>query len=514
MILSTSLHTKAIDSFAEKELGIPVVTLMHRAGLAVAKAVRERVAEGSKVVILAGKGNNGGDGYAAAVELMDQYSVSVYDIFCAGQKTDEGNHFLSLYKEKGGKVINFDEFCPLEGMANAACIVDAIFGTGFKGEISPRLCELSRFISTIVGIHKIAIDVPIGVNADDGSINLDAVCAMTATVALSYIKPGLVSYPGRGYVGNLIFDDLGLPLDIISEKFNFTHYYIDESLAKSLIPKREDNSNKGSFGKLLAIVGSEKYKGAAHLALEAALRGGVGMVSFFGENKLISSLMPKFPEVIYNESSPICNITDNEIRKARELSAKSTATLIGCGSGHEAGLLRLTKSFLRTEGSALVIDADALNALADEREESKKLLKKSKRKIVLTPHPLEFSRLVGLSTSEVQLNRISVAERFAKETGTVLVLKGASTIVTDGEMTYVNSTGSSALAKAGSGDVLAGLIASLIAAGSDPLSAAVLSVYYHGIAADSLAMEFSAMGVLVSELPAEISRQIAKSVRE
>lgn len=515
MKLATSSLTKKIDSYAERELGIPLVELMRRAGSAVANAVRKRVNKGARVTILAGKGNNGGDGYAAAVELMDEYSVTVYDIFGAGQRTPEGKHFLNNYKEHGGKVLDFSlSDSILADIADSDCIIDAIFGTGFKGEIPDELCKLSRSISTITSACKIAIDVPIGVNADDGSVNMDAACAMTTTVALSYIKPGLVSYPGRGYVGELILDTLGLPVDDLARRFNFSCRLIDKGLAETLIPRRNDNSNKGSFGKLLVITGSKKYRGAAYLAIEAALRGGVGVVSYLGERDLCDSLIARFPEVIYNEMPPISDIKPKDIKRIKELSEGFSAVLVGCGSGHEQGLLKLVKALLAAPGAPLILDADALNVLSDNEIDTRKLLKRAKRPVILTPHPLEFSRLSGVPTADVQLNRLAMARTFAKETHTTLVLKGASTIVTDGESTYINSTGSSALAKAGSGDVLAGLISSVIASGADPLCAAAMSVYYHGAASDSLALQFSSIGVTISELPIEIARQIAKSERK
>ena len=183
--------------------------------------------------------------------------------------------------------------------------------------------------------------------------------------------------------------------------------------------------------------------------------------------------------------------------------------MVGCGSGQSEGLWELVHALLCAEGGPLVLDADAINSLSLHREEGLKALKEAKRAVILTPHPMEFSRLSGLSISTVQKNRIVSARSFAKEHGCILVLKGAGTLVTDGKELFINHTGSSALAKAGSGDVLAGFLASLVASGAEPIQAAALAPYFHGRAADTLAKEFSSFGVTPSDLPKQISRELA-----
>ena len=177
---------------------------------------------------------------------------------------------------------------------------------------------------------------------------------------------------------------------------------------------------------------------------------------------------------------------------------------------HSDTLYAHLETILLTEGAPLILDADAINILATRREHSLELIRASVRKVVLTPHPLEFARLSGIPTSEVQSNRLRVARRFAKDNGCVLVLKGAGTVITDGNETYINSTGSSALAKAGSGDVLAGCLAAFVASGVSPLRASALAAYLHGLATDSLSEELSDFGVIPSDLPREIARQIRK----
>lgn len=509
MKLALSSLISEIDKYAIEVVGTPLIDLMAKSGAAVADAVRMYVKSGTgaSVVILAGKGNNGGDGYAAAVRLINEYNVKVFDVFSEGQRSEEGRYFLSRFKELGGEVeeLKLTEHQRAE-IKGADCIVDAVFGTGFKGEMPDEVKALAVTVSEAVGAKKIAVDVPLGVNADDGSVDI-LTASMHATVELSFIKPGIVSYPARSFVGKIIYDDLGLPRDAIEEHFAFKYNLIDEDFAKKHLPTRKSNSNKGTFGKALLITGSERYRGAGRLSLEAALRGGVGLVTYLCEGVLAEEFSREFPEVIYKTVS----FSDEQIlAEACEISKAHTSTLIGSGSGNTKEIAELAKALLASEGGALILDADAINALS-ENECSLVLIKNAKRPVILTPHPLEFARISGNDVATVQRRRLASAIRFAAENKCILVLKGAGTIVTDGKEVYINASGSSALAKAGSGDVLAGFIASLAAMNIPPLLAAALGVYYHGAAGDSLAEELSTYGVTPSDLPREIARMIANT---
>lgn len=515
MKLATSAMIAEIDAFASETLGISVKDLMAKSGSAVARAVKEFAPENKPVVILAGKGNNGGDGYAAAVQLLQDYDVIVYDVFSEGQKNAEGKHFADLFVSAGGRVESFtptDEV--LAHIKNAGCIVDAIFGTGFHGSMPELLRPLAIAIRESVCAQKIAVDVPLGVNADNGSVSEFAISA-TATVELAFIKSGILSYPARAHVGKIIYDALDLPYDTLTSAFSFRYELTDADWARATLPKREKNSNKGTYGKLLMITGSDKYRGAAHLALEAALRGGVGLATYAGTHRLIAELSQKFPEAIYNEIPPTASISKEDLEKVLHLAEGHTAVLLGSGSDNTAGLSDLTLAMLEADGSPLVLDADAINALSALGERGAEAIKNSKRTVILTPHPLEFARLVGHEVSYVQAHRLELAEKFAKENNCILVLKGAGTLITDGEHVYINVTGGSALSKAGSGDVLAGLIAAFTAQNKlPPLKAAALAVYYHATAGDSLATELSNYGVTPSDLPREIARKIAETEKQ
>ena len=510
MKLAKSSLIAEIDSFAQSELGIDITDLIERSGLAVSRVVREYTPKGGRVIFLCGKGYNGADGFAAAISLLEDYDITVYDVFGEGQKENGGRHFLEKFVSLGGDLRTLERPEDLRAdLAVSKTVVDAIFGTGFRGEIPQKIREIAIILSETVGVNKIAIDVPIGVNADDGSVDICA-AAVSATVELSFIKPGIVAYPARAFVGKIILDDLSLPQDTLLAAFKFRYNYLDEALAARMLPVRESNSNKGSFGKLLLITGSERYRGAAHLSLEAALRGGAGYVTYLGTPELVNSLSSKFPEAIYKEKKPNAELTGEDIEKIVADSRACDVTLIGSGSESTPALIDLTRALISSDGGTLILDADAINCLCKDREENVTLIRESRRKIILTPHPLEFARISGTDVASVQRNRISAAVKFAKENGCTVVLKGAGTIITDGDDVYINSSGSSALAKAGSGDVLAGFIASLSCSVKDTLSAAALGVFLHGAAADRASDRLSSYGVTPSDLPMRVAEIIGE----
>ena len=496
MELALSDMIPEIDFFAENTLGIQTLELMRRAGAAVARAVRELTSCGGKVLILAGGGNNGGDGYAAACELLADYSVTVLDVFGAGQKSEAGRHFLAEYIRLGG-VIALDGTDRL--IKEADSLVDAIFGTGFRGEIPEALIPIINAVNQSRAA-KVAVDIPIGVDADTGELRGHYI-SVDRTVALSYIKPGLVSFPAVEAVGKLSLDTLGIDGDRVGEAFSFKNRLTDEKWAAKALPKRDKNGNKGSFGRALLAVGSDRYRGAAHLAAEACLRAGIGYATFAGDASLAAELRLRLPELLFAE---VDNYSERELT---ELSKKHTVTLIGCGSGCTAEVARAAAALLSEEGGTLILDADALNALAAYGGTER--IKASARKVILTPHPLELSRLSGLDVSYIQAHRLPVARAFAKENNCTLLLKGAATVITDGDEVFINSTGSTALSKAGSGDVLAGLIAALAANIPSPTVAAALAAYLHGAAGDTLAEALSPFGVIPSDLPKQIAYILA-----
>lgn len=507
MKLATQDMIPKIDSFAESELGLSTVTLMGRSGEAVARAAAGLAPEGGKILILAGRGNNGGDGYAAAVSLAPRYRVTVYDVFSAGQRSEAGKHWLAMAQRSGAKIIPMTDLATVESeIMSADLVVDAIFGTGLSGEVPDRVVSLAAAIGRSEA-KKLAVDIPLGINGDSGTAASYAYKS-DVTVALSYPKAGLYSYPARSFVGDVVCDSLGIDDCEVSRKFVFNRFFTDKEEAKRLLPHRPINSNKATYGRVLLLVGSDEYRGAAHLALEAALRGGTGYVTYMGEEELCRELRMKFPEALYS--------THCDKQSVVSASADKSAVLLGSGSGTSEEVCRLAEALLSEEGAPLILDADAINSIA--RFGSLSDIKRSRRPVILTPHPLEFSRISGIDTEYINAHRLEVAERFARELGCILLLKGAATVITDGTHTYINGSGNTALAKAGSGDVLAGLTAALCASSyaggarstEELLGSVALAAYIHGRAGDTLSAELSEFGVTPSDLPLACARAIAE----
>lgn len=501
----------ALDKRAETECGLPPCLLMERAGDAVARAVERHARGKGPVYIFCGGGNNGGDGYAAALALGKKgYVPFCVDVLEKGQRTEEGRYFLEEYKKRYGKPSTLSHGKAEvihRSLMGATAAVDAVFGTGFSGELPP-LCRLLAGALAHSPVPVVAVDVPLGCNAETGEVAAEGYTA-AATVCLSFYKRGLLSYPARERLGEVVLDDLGIPREL-GRVFGEDTQTVDAALAKRLLPPRGKNTHKGSYGHALAFVGSCRYRGAAHLAAEACFRMGAGLLTVASEEEVLASLLRRLPEAI------LCPLSyeegDTLVLAVKAAEAGKTAVLAGSGLGRSPARKRAILSLVAEEGCPLVLDADALNLLAEEDAEA--VLSCTGRQIVLTPHPMEFARLAQISVSEVQARRLPLAEEFARKTGAVLVLKGAGTVVTDGKMTYLNTTGSPALAKGGSGDVLAGAVLGLLAGGMPPLDAAALAVYLHGRAGDTLEEEYSDRGVLPSALGRQMAREIARLQRE
>jgi len=273
---------------------------------------------------------------------------------------------------------------------------------------------------------------------------------------------------------------------------------LTEEYIRSVLPPRAKDGNKGTFGKVLLVCGSGNMRGAAALSLLGALRCGAGLVSLASTHEVIDSLSSTIYEALW---------LDREKDDCILAAEKANAVGIGCGLGVGDETQSLVFSLLSGEtNTPLVIDADGINVLEGNAD----VLKKACRPIVLTPHPLEFSRLCGLSVEEIQSNREKCAKAFAKEYGVTLLLKGKDTVITDGEKVFVNPTGSSALAKGGSGDVLTGMICAFLAQGCNSIDAAAIAAYCHGMAGERLAKVYSEYGVLPSELPTEAAKYLCE----
>ena len=277
---------------------------------------------------------------------------------------------------------------------------------------------------------------------------------------------------------------------------------------RAVIPPRAENTHKGSFGRLVILSGSEAYRGAPLLVSEGALRMGVGLVRLVSERAVTDLACTAFPELLLSSVPPFCAWGSEEQNAALALCEGAQAIVVGPGCGVSEGLYDFILALLSREGCAVLLDADALGALARHREEAVLAVRGAKRPVVMTPHPLELGRLLGVSAAEIQAHREHYARSFAEQTGASLLLKGQGTVITDGVRAYENPTGSSALAKGGSGDVLSGAVGALLGQGADPLAALCAGAYLHGRAADALAEELSRYGVTPSDLPKQMAREL------
>jgi NAD(P)H-hydrate epimerase len=496
-----------IDNYASDTLGIPKVTLMKRSGEAICEVVKSVMANVySKVVFLCGSGNNGGDGYAAASILGGTCDITVIDVFCAGQRSEEGNAFLQKCKEMGIRVEKFDD-TSTNLISCADVLVDCIFGTGVRAPYPEVAIRIASLISSC-GAVKIAADVPLGINPSTGAV-MDFAPRFDITVELSFGKCGIYSYPAREFAGKITVSDIGIPEDVLDSVGGCKYELADAEFAHKVLPPREENSNKATFGKAVIVAGSAKYRGAAYLALEAALRSGAGYVTMLAEADMTDAMLEKFPEAIYIKRPPFSAFSEQDEEDSLELLKMADACLLGPGCDRSEGLFSLIASLLSEEGAAAVLDADAINVISERSRQD--VIANAKRKVVITPHPGELARLMSLSVSQIQANRLEICKRAAEELSCTVVLKGAATVICGEGKTYINSSGSSALAKAGSGDCLAGLICGVIAQGkTDPTESAALACYIHGKAADTLAEDLSSYGVIPSDLPRQMAREINK----
>jgi len=505
MKVVTAEQMRQIDRRAASA-GLTTEILMENAGRAIAEQIKKLAdtIAGKRILVIVGPGNNGGDGLVAARHLAD-WGAEVNLYLCSSRP--EGDNNLALVQQRGIVVFRADQdgdFARLvELLSKSEIVVDAVFGTGksraldgvFK-EVMARVIEAKNRNS---GVEIVAVDIPSGLDCDTGAV--DPSCPHAdATITLGYPKPGLFNFPGAAKAGKVIIADIGLPPSM-SE--NIPTELITEAWIKSVLPERPEDANKGNFGKVLVVAGSINYIGAAYLACMGAARVGAGLVTLSAASSIQRILAAKMTEVTYTplpESKPgVIAATAASVLK--KLLPDYKVLLMGCGLGQSAAITGLVKSvlFSRSKGwfPAVVLDADALNTLARLPNWWQKL----SEDVILTPHPGEMARLAGITVDEVQHRRLEIARKFATEWQKVVVLKGAYTIVAapDGRA-RINQSANPGLASAGTGDVLSGAIAGLVAQGLPLFDAAACAVYLHAQAGEMVRRELGEAGMLAGDL--------------
>lgn len=507
MQLYSAAEMVAADRYAIDTLGIPGAVLMENAGRACAQLLEERCAEcfPGPVVVVAGKGNNGGDGYVIARILAD-HGWQVTTLVLADPERIGGDAaiMLEILRHCAGRIFFINDKEILAQRFNELqprLIVDALFGTGLESEVRGVPAAAIALMNEATA-RVIAVDLPSGVDASNGRI---CGCAVRAdfTVSFDHPKIGHISTPGALHVGELEVVDIGIPEtgrppDLIPQA-----WMIDAAAARSLVPERPTFAHKGTFGHLLVVAGSPGKTGAAALAGEAALRSGCGLVTVGVPASVHEILEVKLTEAM---TVPLADqeglLTLAAADRILELAASSQALAFGPGLGQNDGLRRLLRRIVTTLDLPLVIDADGLNLLAGQLD---CLLERQGKPLILTPHPGEMARLAGLSVATIEADRFNVARNFARRHQIILLLKGVRTIVAapDGRI-LINTSGNNGLSSGGSGDVLTGLIGGLLAQGCDPFSAAGLAVWLHGRAAEQIAAHRGMVGMTAGELISQL----------
>lgn len=494
----TGRQMKAIDQDTIERIGIPSVVLMERAALAVADAVSSLVpgGKGVRVAAVCGTGNNGADGIAVGRILWGRgYEVTV---FLAGDP-DKGTEEYKLQRQIAERLGIFAE--PAENFSRwkGQVIVDALFGIGLGRKVEGKYRELIEEMAKRQDEKLVAVDIPSGIHADTGAV-MGAAARAAVTVTFGYAKTGLLLYPGREYAGRVQVEDIGFSHCSL-ERAGWDGRMLEERDRDNL-PGRSPDSNKGTFGKLLVIAGSGGMCGAAYLSGLAAYRVGCGLVKILTvpENRTILQTM--LPEAIVEE---LDFASDREREsggeslweKIRGQCQWASAVVIGPGLGRRDYVEPLVEAVLASAEVPVVVDADGLNAVS----RCPRLVKYFPGKAVVTPHMGEMSRLTKKTVDELKSHRMQAAREYASETGAVCVLKDASTVTAAPDKTvYINGSGCSAMAKAGSGDVLAGVIGGLLAQGMTRLEGAAYGVYIHGLAGEQAAARMGERGPLAREL--------------
>lgn len=509
MILLTAAESRELDRLSQQKYGVGSYELMTNAGEAVARVVARRWPEAMAggVLVVAGKGNNGGDGFVAARRLH-QAGERVRTVLLARQADLRGDaaRACSDLTALGGALIEVSDETALAAAIrreSAGVIVDAIFGTGLNAEVRglPR-----RAIEMINAAEApvVAVDIASGVNSDSGTVMGVAIRA-TVTVTFGFAKYGHVSYPGAELSGHLEIIDIGFASQAISD-ISPRGRFLERQDMLPLIRPRADNTHKGNYGHPLIIAGGRGKSGAALLVARGALRAGAGLLTAAipdsvaaivaaGQTELMTEPMPDRDGHFDARAT---------VERLEALTLGKTALIAGPGMGTSDDTQKIVEWLVHSAKPEcpLLLDADALNVLAILGPQ---VLRAARGSVVLTPHPGEMARLLAISPAEVNADRIGSARRLAETTGAGVLLKGAHTVIVTQELqVFVNSSGNPGMGTPGMGDVLSGIIGGLLGQGMSGADALKLGAFIHGYAADRLASRIGPVGYLASELADEL----------
>ena len=514
MYLVTARQMRAFDAVAIQDYGIPGVVLMENAGRATFQILKSRMdddLDGLRVAVVAGPGNNGGDGYVIARYLIN-HGAEVDTFLLAPKENIKGDALINLeiLANMTDRIYEAtDDECladAIEAWADMDVIVDAILGTGLSSEVRSPYREVIEEINKLPAF-RLAVDLPSGLNADTGKV-LGAAVRADATATYGFMKLGMALYPGLDYCGDIEVVDICIPQAEIVENPPTAQLYQEPSCLEYLLLRSDPEAHKGTFGHLFIVGGSIGKTGAPAMAAMSASRVGAGLVTVgvpaslnaILETKLTEEMTEPLPENLPGY------LGEAAVERILDLAQGKRCMVLGPGLSSAQGVSDLVTSLLKAFTGFMVIDADGLNALADNPD----VLKEASCQVVLTPHPGEMGRLMGCSATQVQDDRVGMALKLATDYGVWVILKGARTLTAspDGRI-FVNTTGNPWMASGGQGDVLSGILGGLLAQGIAPEEALPFGVYLHGLAADNVAEQTGPAAVLatdvIRELPAALS---------
>lgn len=537
MKVVTAAEMRRIDQDTIEGIGIPGIVLMETAGSAIVHAIEQHYPTCQRIGIFAGKGNNGGDGIVIARQLA-HIGRDVHLFLVSPQESFTGEAHINLQiakrltasfgnlqaAPKGG--LRIEEIptdialepdasrgndISLNHIASCELLVDAIFGTGLRGAVRSPIASVINAINSLP-IPVLSVDLPSGLDADTGQ-PLGTCVQADRTVTIGLPKRGLLIHPGAELAGKLEVVDIGFPEQVVDAQGIKVHW-TTATQASQWVPPRPPASHKGSYGRVLVVAGSTGMTGAAALASEAALRAGAGLVTLATPkhlNPILEGLLPEVMTLPLPETEA-GSLTVSATSAILEFAEKTKSVLaIGPGLSQHPETVSLVHQLVHKNreqglGLRMVIDADGLNALAQDRN----ILSLLDRETVLTPHPGEMARLTGASVSTLEKDRIHTAQQFASEHSLTLVFKGAPTVSADanGEV-WINSTGNPGMSTGGMGDVLTGVIAGLMAQGIASERAATLGIYLHGLAGDMVAERLGMHGLIASDVLKAVPQAIA-----
>lgn len=504
MYLLTSKEAIAVEEQACKTLSIDISALMDEAGKAVAEEAKGLVKKGSIITIISGKGNNGGDGFVAARNLTNEgYKVKLFLLYPPSElkgiaaeafKRLEGTLLEPLILDDEN-IMDFDDLTK-----GTHLFIDAIFGFGLKGAIKGKAADVIQKINRSEQ-PVLSVDIPSGLEADSGRAHGECIRA-TKTVTFTCPKVGMVVYPGVTYCGEIITRDIGIPQKLIEA--DATTQLISKKMVKESLPPRPFDAHKKSLGRVLVIAGSPGMTGAACLTALAALRSGAGIVTLGVPESINPIVEEKSTEII---TVPLPETSEKTISlpafsQIKELQETSDVIAVGPGLSREEETVSLVQKLARETSIPMVIDADGLNALAEKPE----LLSKCKAETILTPHPGELGRLLKTGSDDIQSNRLESVQKASQDFNSIVILKGANSIISSPEGNFINPTGNQGMASAGTGDVLTGLVSGFLAQTGNLLDAAVLGTYIHGLAGDLAASTLTPYCLIAGDLLAYLPR--------